>query len=79
MATCALGGLLPLRELRPVLRQDPALQREPVVDFIANRYSRTRRFGWWVVARQSPNHLGLIDLNGIVIPPRPHRPRHRER
>jgi len=47
--------------------------------FIANRHSRDRRFGWWVVARQSPNRLGLIDLNGIVIPPRPHRPRHRER
>jgi Reverse transcriptase (RNA-dependent DNA polymerase)/Group II intron, maturase-specific domain len=47
--------------------------------FIANRYSRDRRFGWWVVARQSPNRLGLIDLNGTVIPPRPHRARHRER
>ena len=47
--------------------------------FIANRHGRTRRFGWWVVARQSPDRLGLIDLNGIVIPPRPYRPRHRER
>jgi RNA-directed DNA polymerase len=47
--------------------------------FIANRHSRDRRFGWWVVARQSPNHLGLIDLNGIVIPPRPRRPWYRER
>ena len=47
--------------------------------FIANRHSRDRRFGWWVVARQAPNRLGLIDLNGIVIPPRPHRPRHRDR
>jgi hypothetical protein len=26
--------------------------------------------GWWVVAHQSPNRLGLIDLNG-TIPPRP--------
>ena len=43
--------------------------------FVANRYQRKRRFGWWVVARQSPNRLGLIDLNGVVIPPRPHRPR----
>jgi RNA-directed DNA polymerase len=44
---------------------------------IANRYSRDRQFA--IVARQSPNGLGLIDLNGIVIPPRPDRPRHRER
>jgi RNA-directed DNA polymerase len=47
--------------------------------FVANRHSRHRRFGWWVVARHSPTRLGLIDLNGIVIPRRPYRPRHRGR
>jgi RNA-directed DNA polymerase len=47
--------------------------------FVANRHQRDRRFGWWVVARQSPNRLGLIDLNGIVVPPRAHQPRHRAR
>jgi group II intron reverse transcriptase/maturase len=47
--------------------------------FVANRYQRDRRFGWWVVARQSPDHLGLIDLNGIIVPPRAHQPRHRAR
>ena len=47
--------------------------------FVANRHQRDRRFAWWVVARQSPNHLGLIDLNGIVVPPRANRPRHRAR
>jgi group II intron reverse transcriptase/maturase len=47
--------------------------------FVANRHERDRRFGWWVVARQSPNRLGLIDLNGIVIPPRANQPRHRGR
>jgi hypothetical protein len=47
--------------------------------FVANRYQRERRFGWWVVTRQSPNRLGLIDLNGIIIPPRAHQPRHRGR
>ena len=26
--------------------------------FVANRHQRDRRFGWWVVARQSPNRLG---------------------
>ena len=45
--------------------------------FVANRQQRDRRFGWWVVARQSPDHLGLIDLNGIIVPPRANRPRHR--
>jgi len=47
--------------------------------FVANRHQRNRRFGWWAVARQSPNHLGLIDLNGIIVPPRPFKPRHRVR
>ena len=47
--------------------------------FVANRHQRDRRFGWWVVARQSPNRLGLINLNGIVVPPRAHQPRHRAR
>jgi RNA-directed DNA polymerase len=47
--------------------------------FVANHHQRKRRFGWWAVARQSPNYLGLIDLNGIIVPPRAHRPRHRER
>lgn len=47
--------------------------------FVANRHQRDRRWGWWVVARQSPDHLGLIDLNGIIVPPRAHQPRHRKR
>jgi len=47
--------------------------------FVANHHQRNRRFGWWAVARQSPDYLGLIDLNGTIVPPRAHRPRHRER
>jgi group II intron reverse transcriptase/maturase len=47
--------------------------------FVANHHQRDRRFGWWAVARQSPNNLGLIDLNGIIVPPRANRPRHRVR
>jgi group II intron reverse transcriptase/maturase len=47
--------------------------------FVANCHQRRTRFGWWVVARQSPGHLGLIDLNGIVVPPRANQPRHRGR
>jgi group II intron reverse transcriptase/maturase len=47
--------------------------------FVANHHQRNRRFGWWAVARQSPDHLGLIDLNGTIVPLRARRPRHRER
>jgi hypothetical protein len=47
--------------------------------FVANHHQRNRRFGWWAVARQSPSHLGLVDLNGIIVPPRPSKTRHRER
>jgi len=47
--------------------------------FVANHHQRNRRFGWWAVARQSPDYLGLIDLNGTIVPPRPSRTRHRER
>jgi RNA-directed DNA polymerase len=41
---------------------------------VAKRHHRTRHYGWSVVAFQSPNQLGLIDLNGIVVAPRPNRP-----
>ena len=47
--------------------------------FVANRYQRDRRFGWWVVTRQSPDRLGLIDLQRNRRPPRAFRPRHRAR
>jgi RNA-directed DNA polymerase len=47
--------------------------------FVANRHERERRWGWWVVARRSPGHLGLIDLNGTIVPPRAFQPRHRAR
>jgi group II intron reverse transcriptase/maturase len=40
---------------------------------VAKRHKRSRRYGWSVVAFQSPNQLGLIDLNGIVVAPRPNR------
>ena len=47
--------------------------------FVANRDQQRTRYGWWVVARQSPNRLGLIDLNGTILAPRPNRPAHRAR
>ena len=41
--------------------------------FIAKRNLRSRKFGWSVVAFQSPDQLGLITLSGIVVDPRPFR------
>ncbi len=49
-----------------------ALMRLALV--VAKRHRRSRAFGWSVVAFQSPNQLGLIDLNGTVVAPRPNRP-----
>jgi len=40
---------------------------------VAKRHHRSRAFGWSVVAFQSPNQLGLISLDGIVVAPRPGR------
>ncbi len=48
-----------------------ALERLTLV--IAKRHHRTRAYGLSVVAFQSANQLGLIDLNGIVVAPRPGR------
>ena len=39
----------------------------------AKRHRRSRKFGWSVVAFQSPDTLGLVTLSGIVVPPRPFR------
>jgi len=41
--------------------------------FVAKRHQRTRSYGWWAVAYQ-PGQLGLIDLAGSVVAPRPHKP-----
>ena len=49
-----------------------ALRR--LAGFIAQRHKRRKRYGWWVVAHQT-HRLGLIDLNGIIVPPRPTRSR----
>jgi len=40
---------------------------------ISKRHKRSRAFGRSVVFFQSPNHLGLISLDGIVAAPRPFR------
>jgi len=51
--------------------RDHALERLALQ--VAGRHHRSRRYGWSVVAFQSPNQLGLIDLSGIVVAPRPFR------
>jgi RNA-directed DNA polymerase len=49
-----------------------ALRR--LAGFIAKRHKRRKSYGWWVVAHQT-HRMGLIDLNGTIVPPRPTRSR----
>src|SRR5207237_8220790 len=41
--------------------------------YMANRHQRSRPWGWWVVARVSPDQVGLIRLYGTIVSPRPNR------
>ena len=41
---------------------------------VAKRHRAPTRYGWKLVAYESPNRMGLINLNGRVIAPRPNRP-----
>ena len=38
--------------------------------FVAKLHRQCRRYGWWVMLN-SPDRLGLVSLNGIVVAPRP--------
>ena len=40
--------------------------------FVAMLHHRSRRYGWFVY-RRSPDRMGLINLNGTVVAPRPNR------
>ncbi len=42
--------------------------------FVANRHRRSRRSGFHFVAYLSPDNMGLINLNGKVVAPRPNQP-----
>lgn len=42
--------------------------------FIGHRHKRSRAWGWRVVVYASPDQFGLINLDGLVIAPRPNRP-----
>jgi group II intron reverse transcriptase/maturase len=41
--------------------------------FLGKKHRRSRAFGWQVLAFQSPDYLGLINLDGTVAAPRPFR------
>jgi RNA-directed DNA polymerase len=47
--------------------------RMRLAGFLAKKHRRSRGFGWSVIAFQSPNYLGLINLDGTVAAPRPFR------
>lgn len=49
----------------------PALARLAL--FLAKRHKRGRKWGWLQVVYTDPNQLGLINLNGAVVAPRPFR------
>jgi group II intron reverse transcriptase/maturase len=42
--------------------------------FVAKRHQRPWSHGWQAVAYRSPDHMGLMSLNGCVVAPRPNRP-----
>lgn len=42
--------------------------------FVAKRHKKPRSYGWLMAAYESPNRMGLINLNGRVVAPRPNRP-----
>jgi RNA-directed DNA polymerase len=42
--------------------------------FVTKRHKRRGRYGWWAIVHQSPDRMGLINLNGTIVAPRPNRP-----
>ena len=58
-----------------------AVRFEKIMDYVRMRMALVHRqapqtfprYGWPVVAYQSPDHLGLISLSGTVVAPRPFR------
>jgi retron-type reverse transcriptase len=62
----------------PAVRDRIVLVRTYATDrlalFVAKRHRRARSYGWRAVVYRSPDRYGLINLNGSVVAPRPHRP-----
>lgn len=52
-------------------RRVPTFRR--LARFIAKRHQRRKRYGWWVLTHQA-HGMGLIELNGTIVPPGPTRP-----
>ena len=68
-----LGGILPLRQLRPRPRPDQELRPRSGSRWLAKQASGDgRRWGMKQVL-PSPDRLGLISLDGTVVAPRPFR------
>jgi RNA-directed DNA polymerase len=47
-----------------------------LASFVAKRHKRSRGYGWAAVAYRSPNRMGLLDITGAVVAPRPNRDWH---
>jgi RNA-directed DNA polymerase len=41
---------------------------------VAKRHKRRGRYGWRAIFHQTPDRMGLINLNGTIVAPRPNRP-----
>ena len=41
--------------------------------FMSAKHRRRRVYGWYLVTKASPDHLGLVSLDGTVVAPRPFR------
>jgi group II intron reverse transcriptase/maturase len=48
--------------------------QDRIARFVAKRHKRNRGYGLMVVVYQSPDRLGLINLEGTIVAPRPNRP-----
>jgi hypothetical protein len=48
--------------------------QDRIARFVAKRHKRNWGYGLMVVVYQSPDRLGLIDLQGTIVAPRPNRP-----
>jgi hypothetical protein len=48
--------------------------QDRIARFVAKRHTRNWGYGLMVVVYQSPDRLGLINLEGTIVAPRPNRP-----
>ena len=69
-----LGRVLPVWQFRAALRRDHRISADALgAGRSANGTNAAARYGRSVVFFRSPNHLGLVGLDGIVAAPRPFR------